>query len=342
MGGAGLKRVCGVAVTLTALAAGIPGPSVAAPPKKPPQELWSQYPLGGPRSVTAPKQVGSQAPIAKAEHRAPTLRRDAKDGGFRLTPGLAAGLGLAILALLGVRVLLGDSSEKRGKGGRPVRDFLRAHARKEQQQATTGEAQMDNADDRAGAPPGAIASDADRAAARALDSAAMSDLAGVGDHIASVLAAAEAAASNLRAGAEEEANEVRLRVKQEGESARAAARQIVEEAEASGAEIRGDADRYAEDRRRKADEQAAKILSEAKRNAASLAETSQERHRVVLTNIATSEARLRDLAKSLRAVASALDTVVGDRPQADDSERDLEESLRPRVQTAQREGGADS
>lgn len=341
MGGAGLKRVCGVAVTLTvALAAGIPGPCVAAPPKKPPQELWSQYPLGGPRSVTAPKQAGSRAPIAKAEHRAPTLRRDAKDGGFRLTPGLAAGLGLAILALLGVRVLLGDSSEKRGKGGWPVRDFLRA--RKEQQQATTGEAQMGNANDRAGAPPGAIASDADRAAARALDSAAVSDLAGVGDHIASVLAAAEAAASNLRARAEEEANEVRLRVKQEGESARAAARQIVEEAEASGAEIRGDADRYAEDRRRKADEQAAKILSEAKRNAASIAETSQERHRVVLTNIATSEARLRDLAKSLRAVASALDTVVGDRPQAGDSEPDLEESLRPRVQTAGREGGADS
>jgi hypothetical protein len=341
MGGAGLKRVCGVAVTLTvALAAGIPGPCVAAPPKKPPQELWSQYPLGGPRSATAPKQAGSRAPIAKAEHRAPTLRRDAKDGGFRLTPGLAAGLGLAILALLGVRVLLGDSSEKRGKGGWPVRDFLRA--RKEQQQATTGEAQMGNANDRAGAPPGAIASDADRAAARALDSAAVSDLAGVGDHIASVLAAAEAAASNLRARAEEEANEVRLRVKQEGESARAAARQIVEEAEASGAEIRGDADRYAEDRRRKADEQAAKILSEAKRNAASIAETSQERHRVVLTNIATSEARLRDLAKSLRAVASALDTVVGDRPQAGDSEPDLEESLRPRVQTAGREGGADS
>lgn len=260
---------------------------------------------------------------------------------FRLTPRSVAGLGLVILGLLAIGILLGDSSEKRGKGGRPVRDFLRTRGRKDQQPLME-EGQMARANDRAKSPAGSAASDADQVGGRVSGRGEGADLAGVGDHIASVLAAAETAASNLRAAAEEEATEIRLSVTHESEAARASARQIVEEAEAAGAEIRREADRYAEDRRRTADEQAATIVSEAKRNALSIAETAQERHRVVLTNIATSEVRLRDLAKNLRSVASALDTVVGDGPTRENVEDDLGDSLRPRVRIAQPEGSPDS
>jgi hypothetical protein len=109
------------------------------------------------------------------------------------------------------------------------------------------------------------------------------DLDGVGEHITSVLAAAEAAAAKLRSEAEGE----------------------------SQAMLR-DAEREAREIRERAEAKAAAIMLEAERSAGSMADTSRERHRVVLSNIATSEARLRDLAKSLRGVATALDTVVGD------------------------------
>ena len=59
---------------------------------------------------------------------------------------------------------------------------------------------------------------------------------------------------------------------------------------------------------------------------------------MVLTNIATSEGRLRELATSLRNVASALDTVVGDKQGvAADADDSLEESLRPRPRSARPE-----
>ena len=175
------------------------------------------------------------------------------------------------------------------------------------------------------------------------------DLAAVGEHIASVLAAAESAATKLRVDAESEATvvreeaeqaatEIRRRARLEAETTRAAAQQTLEQAEAAGADMRSEADRYGANRHREADAHAAKIVLEAERKAADIADTSEERHRVVLTNIATSEARLRELAKSLRKVASALDTVVGDE-QEDGSKADesLEESLRPRPRSVRPE-----
>jgi hypothetical protein len=170
-------------------------------------------------------------------------------------------------------------------------------------------------------------------------------LSDVGEHITSVLAAAEAAASKLRAEAAQDAkavvDEARRRVeemisraREESETTRASAQHALDEAEAASKDLRSDADRYATNRRREADEQAAQIVVEAERNAAVIADTAKERHRVVLTNIATSEARLRDLAKSLRGVASALDKVVGEKVSqetVDSADDSLEQSLRRRV-----------
>jgi hypothetical protein len=346
VGGAHVKAIGAVVLTLAvSVAVRAPDVSSAAAPtvKKVPRELWAQYPLGPLRSETTPAAARPD-PTKKTNRPMPALRPQAKHRGFRLTPVVVAGLGLAVLGLLGFGILLEDSSSRRGKGGRIVRDFLRSHGSTEQQ-ANMGEGQMERADDRVGRP----------AEDRDAEPVAESNLAGVGDHITSVLAAAERAASKLRAEAEQDARqlrdqaqqavtELRLKAKQEGETARASAQLIVEEAEAAAADTRGEADRYADNRRREADAHAAKIVFEAERSASSIAEMSEERHRVVLTNIATSEARLRDLAKSLRGVASALDTVVGDGdgPMGAEADEELEDSLRPHLRASQSEAGSDS
>ncbi len=179
-------------------------------------------------------------------------------------------------------------------------------------------------------------------------------LANVGEHVASVLASAEAAAQKIRAEAEQEAKdlrqdatriatEIRTRATEEAQVERAATRRLVDEAETSSHGIRSDADRYAEEGRREADSQAAQIIRDAERRAASIADSSGDRHRVLLTNIAASETRLRELAKSLRGVAVSLDEVVGstDADPVDDGigrEREamlLEESLGMNVAQSQ-------
>jgi hypothetical protein len=185
----------------------------------------------------------------------------------------------------------------------------------------------------------------------------------LGAHIAGVLAAAENAAKNLIADAEREANEareeatriaddIRTRATEEAQAERTSARRTIEEAELSAKGVRSDAESYADARRREADAQAAQIVREAEQRASSLASTADERHRVLLANIAASENRLRELAKSLRAVASSLDSVVGDEmrstsraettPRAEKAaSADQEESLEGSLQPIRRTGKAD-
>ena len=178
------------------------------------------------------------------------------------------------------------------------------------------------------------------------------DMASVGEHVATVLAAAEAAAQNIRGEAELDAkdvgqeaaraaNEIRSRATQEAQLERASTRRLVDEAEAASHGIRSDADQYADERRREADAQASQTVREAERRAASIADTSGERHRVLLANIAESETRLRELANSLRGVAASLDDVVGDIEAAElDDERgseQLEDALRVEAQDGDRE-----
>jgi hypothetical protein len=244
---------------------------------------------------------------------------------------------VALVGLIGMGAIFGISSfRRRVKGGDDVRDFLRhgtndKHREEWPMQADDGQAAA------AGSPQGEPGG------------GGAPDFAGVGEHVTSVLAAAEAAATKLRAAAEEEAwgmihnaerqaQETREQAREESETVRASAQQILDEAEAASSDVRAQADRYAEERRREADTQAAKAVLEAERKAASIADTSKERHRVVLSNIATSEARLRDLAKSLRGVASALDTVVGEgQEEGAPNAGSLEESLRSRTTVQNKE-----
>jgi hypothetical protein len=179
------------------------------------------------------------------------------------------------------------------------------------------------------------------------------DMSSVGEHVASVLAAAEAAAQRIRGEAQQEAketeqeaaraaNEIRTRATQEAQAERASSRRLVDEAEVASRGIRAEADQYADDRRREVEAQAAQTVRDAERRAASIADTSGERNRVLLANIAESETRLRDLAQSLRGVAASLDDVVGngDSPAVDDqgpAHEHLEDALRVEVDEERRD-----
>jgi hypothetical protein len=154
----------------------------------------------------------------------------------------------------------------------------------------------------------------DHEATTAPASPQLDDAGRVGEHIASIVAAAESAAATIRADAEREA-----------EALRAAARRTLDEADTEAAAVRSQAEEYAAAGKRGADDRAAQILADAERRAATIADDAVERDRKLLANIAASEGRLRDLAKSLRMVASSLDDVVGDGEAGHAADRHAEE-----------------
>jgi vacuolar-type H+-ATPase subunit H len=146
----------------------------------------------------------------------------------------------------------------------------------------------------------------------------------VGEHVASVLAAAEAAAEKLRLDAEEDARLTRRRLEKEADDLRT---RIVAETEAQSSEIlqraiaaeehanalRANAETTAERRLREADETAARIVGEAEQRAAEIEHVAAERHTVLLSDIASSESRMTNLAETLHTVASQLEGVAADR-----------------------------
>jgi hypothetical protein len=148
------------------------------------------------------------------------------------------------------------------------------------------------------------------------------ELAQVGQHVASVLAAAEAAAAELRKEAEDEARQIRQaaeqaagelreRAKVDSDAGRNEARRQVALAEQEAHATRADADSYAETRRREADAEAMRVVRDAEARASRLADEAADRHRVLLADISASENRMRHLATSLREVADRLEGVAG-------------------------------
>jgi hypothetical protein len=116
----------------------------------------------------------------------------------------------------------------------------------------------------------------------------------VGEHVAMVLAAADAAARKLRAEAERDASRTR------------------ERATVATKEIKSDAERYVAARRREAEAEAGKLVRGAEAEAAALTRAAGERARLLSEQIAASEERLRELATGLRAATAALDNLLTD------------------------------
>lgn len=155
--------------------------------------------------------------------------------------------------------------------------------------------------------------DAETTEAPDLPPAAESELPRVGEHVASVLQAAEDAAARLV------------------EEAEARAKAIVEEAETAAARLRLEGEQAhseaivaAGELRNAADEHAARIRAEAEQDAETFGERAAAQHEDLLNDMAIAEDRLRRLVDGLHEVADHLnglleddeDDVAGEEPEA--------------------------
>jgi hypothetical protein len=154
----------------------------------------------------------------------------------------------------------------------------------------------------------------------------------LGEHVASVLKAAETAAVEIRRQAEQEA------VAQVGEAGRQAGMILHEteglraEAEKADRLMREEAETYAARMRRDADIEAAKILQAAEQAAATRTSEEEARQRALREDIKRSEARLIELGTGLHDLATRLEELVSVRADGaartrDGDEASLERSL---------------
>jgi len=167
------------------------------------------------------------------------------------------------------------------------------------------------------------------------------DLDRLGDHVSSIVSAAETAAVRIQEEARQEAERVREQEQKEGAARAEAAREDADaiwadaerlrtEAEESTTQTRQAADTYAADTRAEAEAQARKLLTAAERQAAESKDADERRQHALKADISLSEDRLRQLATGLRELAARLDkllaTSMGDGDEDDFNARD-EDSL---------------
>jgi F0F1-type ATP synthase membrane subunit b/b' len=189
---------------------------------------------------------------------------------------------------------------------------------------------------------------------------ATTDYAALGEHVASVLNAARAAATKIREEARDEGRGLVERARREAadtvDAARREARkvsaevkQLQAEAEKESRQTTQRADAYLAEKKQEADTEAAAIVTRAKREAQEHTRGAQERRSALDKNLALTEERLRQLVGALRDLAGRLDDLVGAEPAAEvpgaaeaaPASASLEESLRPSA-AAQRRTPADT
>jgi hypothetical protein len=192
-------------------------------------------------------------------------------------------------------------------------------------------------DDLAGDTPAEAAATPEDAEATAapdpepLPAPAPADAGNVGEHVQSVLKAAEDAAARMIAEARAHAQEIRETAEREAstrlDTARADADRLTEEAgrthaeaAAAAAEVRAEAEADAAQRRAAADEAAGDARARAEREAAAYAEEAAVRYDGLLEDTALAEDRLRRLVDGLRDVADRLDDLL--EPGEDDETAD--------------------
>jgi hypothetical protein len=176
-------------------------------------------------------------------------------------------------------------------------------------------------------------------------SADVVDYGELGEHVASVLEAAETAAVEIRRQAEQEA------AAQVGEAGRQAGMILHEteglraEAEKTNRLMREEAEAYAGRTRRDADIEAAKVLQAADQAAATRASEEEARQRALREDIERTETRLTELGAGLRDLATRLEELVsvdrvdGVAPTRDGEDASLDRSLMASIE-AERETDA--
>jgi cell division septum initiation protein DivIVA len=172
----------------------------------------------------------------------------------------------------------------------------------------------------------------------------------LGEHVTSVLEAANQAAAKIRDDARTNAERVAKQSQNEAsallEQARGHAEKLSRESERVLAEAKKEsramtqrAEAYVAEKRREAEAEATGILSRARRDASEHTRAAQERRSALANDVALSEERLGQLVGGLRNLAVRLEELVHAKPkQAEsgsairsDQDKSLEESLRPSI-----------
>jgi hypothetical protein len=192
-------------------------------------------------------------------------------------------------------------------------------------------------------PPEAVPRTADAAE----EAEPLLDYGKLGEHVTSVLEAANMAAAKIREDARASAERVTTQSQSEAsallEQARGDAEKLSRESErlSAGAkqesrELARQAEADAAEKRREAEAEAASILSRARREASEHTRAAQERRSALANDVALSEERLGHLVSGLRNLALQLEELVRPDPEpatsnsaiARDQDSSLEESLR--------------
>jgi hypothetical protein len=161
------------------------------------------------------------------------------------------------------------------------------------------------------------------AAAADADLAAVADpaeYAALGEHVASVLKAANEAAARIRREAQDDAQRIADASRQEAlatlSEANHADKVLFEadqfrlEAEEGAKATCAAAEAYAEQHRREAQEQASRLIAEADQEAARRARETAQRYRTLQDDVVRTEQRLEQLVGGLRELASRLEDVL--------------------------------
>jgi hypothetical protein len=290
-----------IAALVAAIAAlSLPHPSTAAASDlrhhrvRPPEQLWKTFPLVHPRQRVAPnRETPSRSEIRS--------RQPLVDGHDRGRNGLwiLVGAGLAMAAAAAAITL----SKIRRRGGQMDRFRLTGKDR--------------TAEETSGEQPELLRREQPAGALK------------VGDHISSVLSAAEEAAVRIHQEARQSAELLQQEAQEraascveaahrEAEATRAEAERLRSEADEWSRAARAAAEEEAVSRRAEAEAEARRILTEADREAASMSFEAERRHEALKTDIKLAEDRLRQLSTGLQKLAARLDSLLSASVEAED------------------------
>jgi hypothetical protein len=307
------------------LAATAPAGAATAPTvTRPPEQLWSRYPL---------------APSAQSGGSRPASSVDRQENGNR------NGNGVPLTVLLGIGALVVAATVfvsrrkfgvQRGEGAnmsvfrrdrrheREPSDDLGGNVAGRISAATGKRGNTQSTEvipEVVGRPALEKRTDVEREQREGTPAPAAVTADNIGEHVSSVLQSAQQAARTIQDDALRQAASLVERARREADKTRASAstEAAAKSSEAEAAlqtareqadQKRGDADAYAQRRRQEAEQQAAAMLAEAEGQASSIQQAAKKRHEQLLSNVAMTENRMKVLSTALKDVARKLDELV--------------------------------
>lgn len=156
----------------------------------------------------------------------------------------------------------------------------------------------------------------------------------LGQHVATVLETARAAAEKTRGEARQEAERILGEAREKAAQIEAETAEKRSAAFAAAEDVRTRADAYAERKQQEADEAAAQVIARAEGEARDVARAAEERQQELEANIERTEERLRKLVANMREVADRLEAFVGPDALDEALQREVEAEVAPAAQEA--------